>query len=51
MKKTIILIAHRLITVVQADEIVVLEKGKLVENGSQLDLLQQKGCCHALWQQ
>tara|TARA_Y100000389_G_C17155688_1_gene361793 strand:- start:262 stop:396 length:135 start_codon:yes stop_codon:yes gene_type:complete len=36
---------------VQADEIVVLEKGKLVEIGSQLNLLQQKGCYHAFWQQ
>jgi len=35
----------------QADEILVLEKGKFVEIGSQFNLLQQKGCYHALWQQ
>lgn len=47
-KKTIILIVHRLSTVVQADEIVVLEKGKVVEKGNHEDLLQQKVCYHAL---
>ena len=41
--RTIITIAHRLNTVFQADKIVVLEKGRLVEAGSHRDLLAQGG--------
>ena len=47
-KKTIVLIAHRLSTVVQADEVMVLEKGKLVEKGNHEDLLRQKGFYYAI---
>ncbi|MEN8851884.1 MAG: hypothetical protein ABF256_01320, partial [Candidatus Arcticimaribacter sp.] len=50
-KKTIILIAHRLSTVVQADQVIVLEKGQVVEQGTHKTLLQQKGYYHALWKQ
>ncbi len=50
-KKTIVLIAHRLSTVVQADEVMVLEKGKVVEKGNHEDLLRQKGFYYDLWQQ
>lgn len=39
---TKIIIAHRLSTVQQADQILVLEKGKLVEKGSHIDLLRKK---------
>ena len=41
--RTVITIAHRLNTVFQADKIVVLEKGRLVEAGSHRDLLAQGG--------
>jgi len=51
MRKTIVLIAHRLSTVVQADEVMVLEKGKVVEKGNHEDLLRQKGFYYDLWQQ
>ncbi|MEO6687095.1 MAG: peptidase domain-containing ABC transporter [Dyadobacter sp.] len=49
--KTIILIAHRLSTIRDADEIVVLHKGKVIESGTHLELLAQKGQYEMLWQQ
>lgn len=49
--KTIIIIAHRLSTVINADEIVVLEKGKVLEQGNHTFLYQQKGLYYNLWQQ
>ena len=48
--KTIILIAHRLGTVLQADKIVVLEKGKLMEEGPHNSLYAQKGKYYQMWQ-
>ena len=41
--KTIIIIAHRLSTVINADKIVVLEKGNVIEEGSHNNLYPQKG--------
>lgn len=49
--KTIVLIAHRLSTVVHADSIVVLDKGKVLEQGSHNDLYDKKGEYYKLWQQ
>jgi ATP-binding cassette subfamily B protein len=46
-----ILIAHRLSTVMHADIIYVLEKGKIAETGSHDDLLLQKGLYYAMWRQ
>ncbi len=40
MGRTTLVIAHRLSTVRNADLIVVLEKGKIIETGSHDDLLQ-----------
>ncbi|GAA6442913.1 hypothetical protein K170097C1_13040 [Hungatella effluvii] len=41
--KTVIMIAHRLRTVVDADQILVLNEGELVEQGTHKELLEQKG--------
>jgi ATP-binding cassette subfamily B protein len=46
-----ILIAHRLSTVMHADRIYVLERGKIVELGQHEDLLQQTGLYYAMWRQ
>jgi ATP-binding cassette subfamily B protein len=48
--KTIIIIAHRLSTVVNADKIVVLENGKVVEQGSHCELYTVKGRYFQMWE-
>jgi ATP-binding cassette, subfamily B, multidrug efflux pump len=42
-EKTVLIIAHRLSTVQRANRIMVLDKGRIVEQGSHVELLQQKG--------
>jgi ATP-binding cassette subfamily B protein len=49
--KTIIIIAHRLSTVINADEIVVLQKGEVLEQGNHKELYSLKGNYYNLWQQ
>ena len=46
-----LLIAHRLSTVAAADKIVVLKKGRVVEQGSHHELLRVGGLYYTLWQQ
>jgi ATP-binding cassette, subfamily B, bacterial len=46
-----ILIAHRLSTIMHADTIFVLEKGRIVEQGSHDALVQRKGLYYAMWRQ
>ena len=50
-QKTIIIIAHRLSTVSKADKIIVLDKGKVVEEGTHHQMLQQNGHYANLWKQ
>jgi ATP-binding cassette subfamily B protein len=47
---TTVVIAHRLSTVLHADEIVVLEAGTIAERGSHIGLLRQNGRYAALWE-
>jgi ATP-binding cassette, subfamily B, heavy metal transporter len=47
--RTTIVIAHRLSTVVDADEIIVLEGGRIAERGKHTALLERKGIYHAMW--
>lgn len=46
-----VLIAHRLSTIMHADKIVVLEQGKIIEQGKHDDLLLEKGLYYAMWRQ
>ncbi len=46
-----VLIAHRLSTVLHADRIFVLERGRVVEEGRHDELLDQKGLYYAMWRQ
>ncbi len=46
--KTVVVVAHRLSTVKNADQIVVLEKGKIVEVGSHTELSKRKGAYYQL---
>ncbi|MFN7710203.1 MAG: ABCB family ABC transporter ATP-binding protein/permease [Holosporales bacterium] len=47
---TTLIIAHRLSTVVDADEILVLEHGEIIERGTHKELLDKKGVYATLWQ-
>lgn len=47
--RTVITIAHRLSTIAEADRIVVLEKGEIVEEGTHNDLLEREGRYAQLW--
>ncbi len=46
-----LMIAHRLSTIMHADRIYVLEKGKIIEEGTHDILLRKKGLYYAMWRQ
>ena len=48
--KTLLVIAHRLSTIQNADQIVVLEKGHIVDQGTQAELLRRCPLYQKLWQ-
>ncbi len=48
--KTAIVIAHRLSTILSMDRIVVLEQGKIIEQGTHQQLLDKQGKYFAMWQ-
>ncbi len=47
--KTLIVIAHRLSTIRDADQILVVDNGKIVEKGVHTELIQQKGIYQNFW--
>ncbi len=48
--KTVIAIAHRLSTIAELDRLVVIDEGKIIEQGSHDDLLAKNGVYAKLWQ-
>jgi ATP-binding cassette subfamily B protein len=49
--RTTLVIAHRLSTIVNADKIVVMDKGKIVEQGKHTQLLKKNRLYKELWEQ
>jgi ABC-type transport system involved in Fe-S cluster assembly fused permease/ATPase subunit len=47
--RTTLMIAHRLSTVIDADEIIVLDAGRIVERGRHAELLERGGAYAAMW--
>ncbi|MBD2507498.1 ABC transporter ATP-binding protein [Nostoc muscorum FACHB-395] len=47
--KTVIVVAHRLSTIVHLDRILVFDKGRIIEDGSHTQLLALGGAYHRLW--
>ncbi len=49
-ERTILIVAHRLSTIKNADQIYVLDQGKIAEQGTHLSLLNQKGLYTRFWE-
>jgi ATP-binding cassette subfamily B protein len=50
-KKTVIFISHQLSAAATCDRILVMNEGKIVQNGTHETLLQEPGLYQSLWQQ
>jgi len=48
-KRTTLVIAHRLSTLMHADKVIVLEKGRVIQHGSHAELASQEGLYRRLW--
>jgi ABC-type transport system involved in Fe-S cluster assembly fused permease/ATPase subunit len=48
--RTTLVIAHRLSTVVHAGQILVMERGRIIERGTHLELLRRRGAYAAMWE-
>ena len=48
--KTVIVIAHRLSTIKNADKIIVMENGRIIEEGTLRELLDKKGKFYEYWE-
>ncbi len=48
--KTVLIIAHRLYTIKNADNIVVLDEGKIIEEGSHKTLIEKNGVYKKMWE-
>jgi ATP-binding cassette subfamily B protein len=48
--KTLVVIAHRLSTIRNADQILVLDEGRLIQNGTHAELMEQEGQYRNLWE-
>ena len=47
--RTSVIVAHRLATAARADRIVVIDRGRIIEDGSHSDLLSQQGVYADMW--
>ncbi|BAZ23661.1 ABC transporter-related protein [Kalymmatonema gypsitolerans NIES-4073] len=50
-RKTVVFITHQLSAAAAADRILVMDKGQIVQTGTQIELLQQPGLYRTLWSQ
>ena len=50
INKTVVVIAHRISTIVNLDRIIVLDNGEIIEDGKHQDLIKRDGLYSKLWQ-
>jgi len=47
--KTVIAIAHRLSTIAEMDRLIVMDQGRIIEDGTHAELLERNGHYASLW--
>lgn len=50
INKTVVVVAHRLSTIVNADQIIVMKDGRIIEKGNHQTLMEQKGYYYLLFE-